>query len=543
MPNPKSQISNPMTPPSQKPPREPKLSHRDSFTSKTRLLASLLAAVVLWWGINPQIALARENPANGSAAVSVMPSLDRVIRQVTEFKLDNGMTFIVLERPRAPVASFLIHADVGGANEPDGQTGVAHYLEHLAFKGTPQIGTTDYKAEKPLLEKQDKLFAQIQAAKASGKTAELAKFQAEFDKVENEALQFVKRNEFGKIVEQAGGVGLNAATSTDATMYFYSLPANKLELWMSLESERFLEPVFREFYKEKQVILEERRMRTENSPIGQMVELFAEKAFSVHPYRRPVIGYTQDIQNLTRSDVQKFFDTHYVPSKLTVAVVGDVKASEVKRLAQIYFGRYKAKPAAPELQIVEPPQAQTKEVTLKLQTQPWYLEGYHRPAMNHPDNAIYEIIGSLLSDGRTSRLYKSLVVEKQLALAAQGFSGYPGEKYPNLMLFYAQTAPGRTVDEVAMALSKEIDRLKTEPVSAEELEQVKTQARAGLLRSLDSNMGMAFSLLDYQVKTGSWRNLFKQLDAIAKVGPTDIQRVAQTTFRPENKTIGKLLPL
>ncbi len=542
MPNPKSQISNPMIPPSQQP-REPKLSPRDSLKSKTRLLASLLAAVVLWWGISPQIALARENPANGSTAVSVVPSLDRVISQVSEFKLDNGMTFIVLERPRAPVASFLIHADVGGANEPDGQTGVAHYLEHLAFKGTPQIGTTDYKAEKPLLEKQDKLFAQIQAAKASGKTAEVAKFQAEFDKVENEALQFVKRNEFGKIVEQAGGVGLNAATSTDATMYFYSLPANKLELWMSLESERFLEPVFREFYKEKQVILEERRMRTENSPIGQMVELFADKAFSVHPYRRPVIGYTQDIQNLSRSDVQKFFDTHYVPSKLTVAVVGDVKASEVKRLAQIYFGRYKAKPAAPQLQIVEPPQTQTKEVTLKLQTQPWYLEGYHRPAMNHPDNAIYDIIGSLLSDGRTSRLYKSLVVEKQLALAAQGFSGYPGEKYPNLMLFYAQTAPGRTVDEVAVALSKEIDRLKTESVSAEELEQVKTQARAGLLRSLDSNMGMAFSLLDYQVKTGSWRNLFKQLDAIAKVGPTDIQRVAQTTFRPENKTIGKLLPL
>lgn len=531
-----------MTPPSQKP-REPKLFRSDSLKSKTRLLASVMVAVLLWWGINPQIALARENPANGSAAVSVVPSLDRVIRQVTEFKLDNGMTFIVLERPRAPVASFLIHADVGGANEPDGQTGVAHYLEHLAFKGTPQIGTTDYKAEKPLLDKQDKLFAQIQAAKASGKTAEVDKFQAEFDQVENEALQFVKRNEFGKIVEQAGGVGLNAATSTDATMYFYSLPANKLELWMSLESERFLDPVFREFYKEKQVILEERRMRTENSPIGQMVELFAEKAFSVHPYRRPVIGYTQDIQNLSRSNVQKFFDTHYVPSKLTVAVVGDVKASEVKRLAQIYFGRYKAKPVAPELQIVEPPQTQTKEVTLKLQTQPWYLEGYHRPAMNHPDNAIYEIIGSLLSDGRTSRLYKSLVVEKQLALAAQGFSGYPGEKYPNLMLFYAQTAPGRTVDEVAVALNKEIDRLKTEPVSAQELDQVKTQARAGLLRSLDSNMGMAFSLLDYQVKTGSWRNLFKQLDAIAKVGPTDIQRVAQTTFRPENKTIGKLLPL
>ncbi|MEG4584366.1 pitrilysin family protein [Microcoleus sp. MOSTC5] len=524
-------------------PREAKLSRRESPDRQTRFIASLLAAVLLWWGISPEIALARPNPASGSQAVSVQPSLDRVIKQVTEFKLDNGMTFIVLERPRSPVASFLIHADVGGANEPDGQTGVAHYLEHLAFKGTPKIGTTDYKAEKPLLEKQDELFEQMQAAKASGKTEEVAKFQAEFDKVEAEASQFVKRNELGKIVEQAGGVGLNAATSTDATMYFYSLPANKLELWMSLESERFLEPVFREFYKEKQVILEERRLRTENSPIGQMVEVFANKAFSVHPYRRPVIGYTEDIKNLSRSDVQKFFETHYVPSKLTVAVVGDVKAAEVKRLAQIYFGRYKAKPAPSELQIVEPPQTQTQEVTLKLKTQPWYLEGYHRPAMNHPDNAIYEMIGSLLSDGRTSRLYKSLVEQQQLALAAQGFSGYPGEKYPNLMLFYAQTAPGRTVDEVAAALSKEIDRLKTEPVSDLELDRVKTQARADLLRSLNSNMGMAFSLLDYQVNTGSWRNLFKELDAIAAVTPADIQRVAQATFRPENRTIGKLLPL
>ena len=523
-------------------PRAAKLSPRES-PRPTRFIASLLAAVMLWWGICPQIASARENPANGSPAMSVQPSLDRVIEQVTEFKLDNGMTFIVLERPRSPVASFLIHADVGGANEPDGQTGVAHYLEHLAFKGTPKIGTTDYKAEKPLLEKQDELFEQMQAAKAIAKTEEVAKFRAELDKVEAEAGQFVKRNEFGKIVEQAGGVGLNAATSTDSTMYFYSLPANKLELWMSLESERFLEPVFREFYKEKQVILEERRLRTENSPIGQMVEAFASTAFSVHPYRRPVIGYTEDIKNLTREQVQKFFETHYIPSKLTAAVVGDVKASEVKRLAQIYFGRYKAKPAPSELEMVEPPQTQTKEVTLKLKTQPWYLEGYHRPAMNHPDNAIYEIIGSLLSSGRTSRLYKSLVEQQQLALAAQGFSGYPGEKYPNLMLFYAQTAPGKTVEEVAAALSKEIDRLKNEPVSAMELERVKTQARAGLLRSLNSNMGMAFALVDYQVKTGSWKNLFKELDAIAAVSPADIQRVSQATFRPENRTIGKLLSL
>lgn len=514
-----------------------------------RSIASLLAAILLWCGMPPAIAIARENPANPSLTnagqgqvSSIQPYLDRVIQQVTEFRLENGMKFIVLERPRAPVVSFLIYADVGGANEPDGKTGVAHYLEHLAFKGTPKIGTNDYKSEKPLLEKQDRIFEQIQAAKASGKTEEIAKLKAEFDKIEAEASAYVKQNELGKIVEQAGGVGLNATTSTDATSYFYSLPSNKLELWMSLESERFLEPVFREFYKEKQVILEERRLRSENSPVGKMIEAFANKAFSTHPYRRPVIGYSEDISNLKRSDVQEFFDAYYIPSKLTVAVVGDVQAANVKRLAEVYFGRYKAKPAPPELTIVEPAQTEPREVTVQLQSQPWYLEGYHRPAMNHPDHVIYEAIASLLSSGRTSRLYKSLVEKQQLALVAEGFSGYPGEKYANLMLFYAMTAPGHTVDEVATALRTEIERLQSEPVSDVELARVKTKARATLLRSLDSNQGMAFALVNYEVKTGSWRNLFKELDAIAAITTADIQRVAKETFRPENRTVGRLLP-
>jgi predicted Zn-dependent peptidase len=310
---------------------------------------------------------------------------------------------------------------------------------------------------------------------------------------------------------------------------------------MSLESERFLEPVFREFYQEKEVILEERRLRTENSPIGQLTEAFLAKAFTLHPYRRPVIGYSQDIRNLTRQDVQNFFKTYYAPSNLTIAIVGDVDPHKVKQLAQIYFGRYQANPALPKITAVEPPQTEAREVTLRLASQPWYLEGYHRPALNHPDHVIYEMIGSILSDGRTSRLYKSLVETQQLALNAQGFSGFPGDKYPNLMLFYALTAPGHTVDQVAAALHIEIERLKTEPVSEIELKRVKTQARAGLLRSLDSNEGMAQLLLEYEVKTGSWRNLFKQLDAIAAVTPGDIQRVAQTTFQPQNRTIGKIL--
>lgn len=510
---------------------------------RQQLLLIFVTVLFFSWGFLPEVALARTIAPTKPNSASIQPYLDRVVKDLTEFRLSNGMKFIVLERHQAPVVSFVTYADVGGVDEPTGQTGVAHFLEHLAFKGTTRIGTVDYKAEKPLLDKLEQLDTQIRAAKAAKKTDEVAKLQAQFNSVESQAVKLVKQNELGQIVEQAGGVGLNANTSTEATRYLYSFPANKLELWMSLESERFLEPVLgREFYKEKQVILEERRLRVENSPIGLMIEKFVDAAYKVHPYRRPVIGYDEDIRNLTPANIRDFFATYYVPSNLTIAVVGDVNPTQVKQLAQTYFGRYKSRPKPKSQIAVEPKQTQTREVTVNFPSQPWYLEGYHRPAITHPDEAVYNIIGRLLSDGRTSRLYKSLVEEKRLALAAQGFSGFPGDKYPNLMLFYALTAPGRSVDEVATSLRAEIERLKTEPVTDAELKRVKTQARAELIEALDSNMGMAQQLLEYEVKTGSWRNLFKQLGRLEAVGARDVQRVARATFTPQNRTIGKLLP-
>ncbi|HEY9752693.1 MAG TPA: pitrilysin family protein [Coleofasciculaceae cyanobacterium] len=503
-----------------------------------------LVAVVSWVGFTQPV-LARTPSAQGAATPtqSIQPYLDRAIERVTEFSLENGMKFLVMERHQAPVVSFVTYTDVGGADEPDGKTGVAHFLEHLAFKGTTQIGTINYQQEKPLLDQLDQLNQQIEAATAKNDKATVAKLSAEFTETQATAEKLVQQNQFGRIVEQSGGVGLNATTSTDATRYFYSFPSNKLELWMSLESERFLDPVLRQFYKEKDVILEERRLRTDNSPIGQLVEAFLDKAYTVHPYKRPVIGYDRDIRGLTRQDVQQFFDTYYVPSHLTIAVVGDVDPAQVKRLAQIYFGRFKpATTTPPQVAAIEPPQTQDREVTLKLKSEPWYLEGYHRPALSHPDNVVYEMISSILSDGRTSRLYKTLVEARQIALVAQGFNGFPGDKFPNMILFYAMTAPGQKVDQVGAALRAEIERLKTEPVSAEELDRVKTQARAGLLRSLNSNMGMAQALLDYEVKTGDWRNLFAQIDQISKVTSADVQRVAQATFTPQNRTVGRILP-
>lgn len=471
---------------------------------------------------------------------SIQPYLDRVAEAVTEFTLDNGMKFIVLEQHEAPVVSMMLYANVGASNEEDGQTGVAHYLEHLAFKGTTRIGTRDYPAEKKALDALDVVFDDLMAAEVAGDEAKQAELSAKFAEIQDEAASYVEQNKFGQIIEQTGGTGLNATTSADATRYFYNLPSNKLELWFSLESERFLDPVLREFYKEKEVILEERRMRVDNSPIGQMVERFSEVAYTEHPYRRPVIGYQDDLRKATRADVQAFFDQYYGPSNLISAIVGDVDPVQVKQFAEAYFGRYQSRQTPPKLVVNEPAQTEPRSFTLELVSQPWYLEGYHRPGINDPDHVVYGMIDSILNGGRTARMYKSLV-EPQIALDVGSSNGFPGDKESTVLLLYGLTAPGHTVDDLAVGIEAELQRLKDEPVDSITLDRVKTQARAGLLGQLDSNNGMASLLTEYQAKTGDWRNVFNELKLIESVTPADVQRVAKATFRPENRTVGKLI--
>jgi len=499
-----------------------------------RLIIAIAISFLFWGGNGLSPAQAVSDPAK------IQPYLEQVKNRISEYQLDNGMKFIILPEKEAPVISFVTYADVGGANEEKGKTGTAHFLEHLAFKGTSKIGTTNYEKEKEVIEQLDQVYRQLQKAQKKGNQQKIKQLQEKFSKLQEKASQYVVQNEYGKIVQTEGGVGLNAATSADYTVYFYSFPANKLELWMSLESERFLDPVFREFYKEKQVILEERRLRTENSPVGKMVEEFLETAFTEHPYQRPVIGYEDDIRNLTRRDIRSFFETYYVPQELTMAIVGDIDPEQVKELAEVYFGRFPSEEKPPQVTATEPPQTETREVNLKLNSEPWYFEGYHRPAITDDDHVVYEVIANLLSKGRTSRLYQSLVQDKQVALSAKGFSSFPGDKFPNLVLFYALTAPNHSLENVSEALTLEIEKLKTEPVSSQELDRVKTQMQASLLRSLDSNQGMARRLAEYDAKTGSWKNLFTELEAIAAVTPDDIQRVAKQTFTKDNRTIGRI---
>ena len=485
--------------------------------------------------------------ACASAALRAQQSsFAEIESKVTEFTLKNGMKFIVLERHEAPVASFLTYADVGDANDPKGQTGMAHLFEHMAFKGSKSIGTTDALTESTALEHVDAAFLALRDERRKGRNsdpARLKQLEDALSKAQEEAGKYVTQNEFGEAIERAGGQGLNAGTSEDATNYFFSLPSNEMELWFYLESERFLDPVLREFYKEKNVVMEERRMSVESAPLGKLTEEFLSVAYKAHSYGISGIGHMADLQSISRADAEAFFKEHYAPSNLISVVVGDVDPKRIQLLAETYFGRIPSRPKPDPMDTVEPPQEGERRVSLQLQSQRVTLIGYHKPDINDPDNAVYDAIGSLLSEGRSSRLYRSLVRDKRVAVDTGGFSGFPGQKYPGLFLFYAFVAPGKTNDDAEKALDIEIERLKKDLVTAAELDGVKRRARANLVRSLEDNSDMALQLSSWQALTGDWRSLFRQLDKINAVTPEDIRRVAQTTFARNNRTIGTIEPV
>ncbi|MGA2434955.1 MAG: pitrilysin family protein [Bryobacteraceae bacterium] len=508
------------------------------FIDKNALIAAALLAL--------GTAVCAAPAAPDRPAASGADSFQEIESRVTQFRLSNGMTFLVLERHQAPVAAFVTFADVGSVQDGRGKTGLAHIFEHMAFKGTETIGTSDYAKERIALDEVDRAFDALKAERLKDAKADpekLKQLQQAFKAAQENTGKFVVRNEFGQAIERAGGRGLNASTSADVTQYFFSLPSNEQELWFYLESERFRAPVLREFYKERDVVMEERRMRTDNSPIGRLIEEFVHAAYIAHPYNTPPIGYISDLENVTRADAQAFFKKYYIPSNLTCAVIGDVDPRHVRELAETYFGGIPSAPKPEPLNTTEPPQNAERQVVLHLASQPVLIMGYHKGDINSPDEAVYDAISSLLSEGRSSRLYRGLVRDRKIAVESEGVAHYPGEKYPGLFAFVAFPAQGHTNAECRKAIEEEIERLKTQPVGAEELDGVKRRARANLLRGLDDNTSLGVQLAKWQTLTGDWRNLFRDLDAIDRVTPEDIERVAKATFVDGNRTIGEIVPL
>lgn len=470
-------------------------------------------------------------------------SLDDFEEKVTEFTLDNGLTFIIIERPVAPVVSFATYVNVGGANEPVGHTGMAHIFEHMAFKGTHTVGTTNWEEEQQVLEELDATYQEWLAEKYSTEpdSAQMDTLWSRFEALQEEAGEYVVNNEFSQIIDRNGGTGMNATTSQDRTNYFYSLPENRLELWFSLESDRFKNPVFREFYKEKEVVREERRSSYESQPVGRLYEEFLTVAYTAHPYGRPTVGWHSDITATTMEDAREFYNTYYVPNNITIAIAGDVQPEEARTLAEQYFGGLEEGPEPPPVYTEEPGQRGERRFTIQSESQPYLLMGYHTVNDEHPDFKALRLLGSILASGRTSKLHKQLVQEDQTALGFQLLNGVPGTKYETLFGILGAPNQGFTADTLEKSITAEIEKIKEGDISREALDRARTNARADLVRSLDSNSGLASSLASAENLRGDWRKVFTDLEELEQVTVDDIQRVAREYLTKDNRTVGSIV--
>ena len=485
----------------------------------------------------------------GWSAAASSGLADRVI----EHKLANGMTILMVERHQAPVVSVNMTFGVGGINEQVGQTGLAHLYEHMAFKGTRTVGTKNYEKEKPILDELHRVGTELEQRQRdlAGRSADMPAepdekaaidtLQRRFKELQDQAVQYVAGNEVALLYQRHGGVGLNASTGKDITRYVISLPSNRLPLWAAIESDRMANPVLREFYKERGVVMEERRLRNDDSPSGSLYETFTSAAFRAHQYGVPTIGWESDILSLTPAATEAFFKTYYGPGQATIGIVGDIDPKEVIALIQNTFGKIPAGPPLPPLVTVEPPQRGERRVEVEFDAEPSVAIGFHKPGLGHPDDYVFDVIDELLTDGRTSRLYSKLVRDSRLAASVDSDANYPGVRSANLFVLSATPLAPHSTGEVEAAILAELERLKTEPVAQKELERIINNLDADMVRALRSNSGLASQLALYQTVAGDWRYVLKSRDRIAAVTPADIQRVATQYFTKTNRTVATLV--
>lgn len=498
------------------------------FTRNNALLAALLVCVAA-------VGRAAEPAASANDPIHELPS------RVKKITLKNGMRVLMMERPESPTVSFTMYIRTGGLDDDSGRTGLAHMFEHMLFKGTKTIGTKDYPKEKGILEKIDAAVARLQRERAKGRGADpeaVARLESELQTLEQEAAAFVEEEEFWRIYERAGAQDFNAATGYDFTNYTISLPVNQVPLWMAMESDRLVNPVLREFYKERSVVLEERRMRVDTSPRGKLWEAFLAAAFMAHPYGRPILGWEADISRVTRGDAEAFFREHYDISRLVLAVVGGFETDAMELTIRRSFEGIPSRnpePVAPAT--AEPPQEGERRIAVLFDAEPSLLIGYHRPDMTHPDSAALDVAADVLSSGRTSRFYRTIVEKKKLAVSAWAGSSAPGERDPNLFIMGGQPRSPHTAEELEKALVAELEKLRAEGPTTWELEKVKNNLEAGVIGSLDSNLGMANQLGYYEAVAGDWTTLLTIIDRIRAVTADDVKAVLARYAVPENKTV------
>lgn len=459
-------------------------------------------------------------------------------QKVQSFQLENGLTVLVVERHDTPTFTAYMTVGVGSADEDGANRGVAHLLEHMRFKGTQTIGTRDYAAEKPLIEAIDGAALQLEKMQRCQPEAHvaIAALKEEMSALQQQQRQLVVKDEFSQIYARHGGVGFNAFTGKDLTSYLISLPANKLELWISLEADRMQNTVLREFYTERDVVLEERRRSYESKPSGMMYEALISTAFRVHPYRHPVIGWNSDITNLSKEETADFLHRYYAPINTVIALVGDVDVAKAQKWVQQYFAAIPAGVKIPPVTAIEPEQKGERRTEVRFDAEPQLLIAFHKPTLPSRDDYAFDLLGQWLTEGPTSLLYKSLVLEQQIATSVSSY-GAPGGRYDNLFVLSATPRYPHTTVELEQAIYSELEKLKNERIEDEQLSRIRKRLRADRLRYLRTNNGLANMLTRYHVIAGSWRYLVEYEDHVAKLTSDDIRAAAERWLTHDNRTV------
>jgi len=411
--------------------------------------------------------------------------------QVFETALPNGLKVILLENHKAPLVTFQVWYRVGSRNEEWGKTGLSHMLEHMMFKGTKKIGP----------------------------------------------------EEFSRIIQENGGND-NAFTSRDYTAYFENISADRVQVALDLESDRMQNLTLQEedFRTERMVVMEERRLRTEDNPQAYLQEQVEATAFQIQPYHWPIIGWMEDIARFTLEDLKSYYRTHYNPINAILVVVGDYKKEELLPKIEKAFGSYPKGLAPHQDREKDPPQTGERRIFVKKEAQlPYLVMGYHVPNLREPDSYVLEVIATILSGGKSSRLYKSLVREKRLVLSADADHSLLSRD-PSLFYLSADLLPGKEVAQVEKALDQEVERLQREPVEEGELQKAKNQLEASFIFGQDSIFYQAMLLAQHEISMG-WRAIDDYIPLIRKVSSEDIQRVAKRYLVPDNRTVGILIPL
>ena len=470
---------------------------------------------------------------------------------VVENPLPNGMRMLLVERHDDPGIAGGWVAHVGSANERPGITGIAHLFEHMMFKGTPTIGTKDYAQDLQIIADQERLRDEIRKEEAimrqqyrhgeitdvlspESKTPRYLELEKQFNVLIQKQRDILVKNEFDRIYTSNGGSGMNAFTSEDMTGYFITVPANKLELWMWMESERLLRPVFREFYAERDVVFEERRMRTESTPLGKFQESFNALFWESHPYGWPVVGWPSDIPSISKAQADEFYGLYYAPQNLTLILVGDFKVADAGQLAQKYFGRIPRGPKeAPDVVTLEVKQIVEKRMNAEAETNPQVDIVWHSVAFGHKDSYALEILGQLLST-RTGRLFKGLVLGSQIATSAN--ANQNSQKWAGSFNAGGEAKEGHTPEEVERGIYAEIEKLQKEEAPPEELQKVKNNFAASEYRKLTSNMAILFGLIQND-GSGDWREINEGAPKLQAVTAADVERVANTYLTKENRAV------